>query len=106
MLVFCEQLPCCSVYPSYRYKSRYLLNTVHTVYRESVDREVRPGQLVEYVVFDGTKLSRDLVALVGEADDYDADHYSEQMIRAAESVLSPLGGERAKFGGIWVTGRI
>ncbi|WP_119821781.1 type B DNA-directed DNA polymerase [Halalkaliarchaeum desulfuricum] len=56
-----------------------------------------PGQDVEYVVVDDDKRSRDRVKLAHEADDYDADFYRERLIRAAESVLSPVGWTREEI---------
>ncbi|WP_311170869.1 type B DNA-directed DNA polymerase [Halobellus ordinarius] len=57
--------------------------------------DIHPGQDVEYVVIDDAKPSRDRVALAHEdIPTYDADYYQTQLIRAAESVLSPLGWDR------------
>ena len=56
-----------------------------------------PGQDVEYVVVDDDKRSRDRVQLAHEAEDYDAGFYREQLIRAAESVLSPVGWDRGEI---------
>jgi DNA polymerase I len=48
-----------------------------------------------YVVVDDEKSSRDRVALVHEAiETYDAAYYETQLVRAVESVLSPLGWDR------------
>ncbi|WP_435181434.1 type B DNA-directed DNA polymerase [Halorussus sp. AFM4] len=58
---------------------------------EDMGRGLHPGQNVEYVVVDDTKRSRDQVRLVEEAHRYDVEFYCDQLIRAAESVLSPLG---------------
>ena len=55
-----------------------------------VGRDVQPGQSFSYVVVDDSKSSRDRVALVEDAQRYDAEYYVEQVLRAAESVLSPL----------------
>lgn len=56
------------------------------------DLSIHPGQDVEYVVVDDVKSSRERVALTHEAvATYDADYYETQLIRAVESVLSPLG---------------
>jgi DNA polymerase I len=56
---------------------------------------IHPGQDVAYVVVDDGKESRDRVALAHEdVDAYDADYYETQVIRAAASVLSPLGWDR------------
>ncbi|WP_311172331.1 type B DNA-directed DNA polymerase [Halobellus ordinarius] len=53
---------------------------------------VHPGQDIEYVVVDDSRTSRDRVALAHEdIETYDVDYYETQLIRAAESILSPLG---------------
>ncbi|ELZ20830.1 DNA polymerase I [Halosimplex carlsbadense 2-9-1] len=59
------------------------------------DLAVHPGQQVAYVVVDDDKSSRDRVALAHEViDSYDAPYYETQLVRAVESVLSPLGWDR------------
>ena len=56
---------------------------------------VHPGQDTEYVVVDDEKTSRERVALAHEEiESYDASYYETQLIRAVESVLSPLGWDR------------
>ncbi|PSP55205.1 DNA polymerase I [Halobacteriales archaeon QS_1_67_19] len=60
-------------------------------------REPSPGQSVEYVVVDDDKRSRDRVALVEAADDYDATFYADRLLRAAESVLAPVGWRTAEI---------
>jgi DNA polymerase I len=51
-----------------------------------------PGQDVRYVVVDDSKAGRDRVRLPYEdGDDYDSAFYRERLLRAAESVLSPVG---------------
>lgn len=56
----------------------------------NVDRH--PGQGVSYVVVDDDAGPMERVRLAHECPDgYDADYYAEQLRRAAESVLSPLG---------------
>ena len=51
-----------------------------------------PGQSVSYVVVDDAKDSRERVRLVSEElDEYDTGFYRELLVRAAASVLSPLG---------------
>lgn len=51
-----------------------------------------PGQDVSYVVVDDDKQSRERVALaLEEPTTYDSEFYRELLIRAASSVLSPLG---------------
>jgi len=52
---------------------------------------VHPGQDIEYVVVDDDKATRDRVMLAYEEPrGYDASYYEDQLIRAAESILSPL----------------
>jgi DNA polymerase I len=58
--------------------------------------DVHPGQDVAYVVVDDEKSSRERVALAHEGiRGYDAAYYETQLVRAAESVLSPLGWDSA-----------
>jgi DNA polymerase I len=58
----------------------------------------RPGQHVRYVVVDDATDTRERVRLAHEApDDYDAEFYAELLVRAAESVLSPLGWRRERI---------
>jgi DNA polymerase I len=59
------------------------------------DLAVHPGQDIEYVVVDDEKSSRERVALAHEEiESYDASYYETQLVRAVESVLSPLGWDR------------
>ncbi|MFB6085280.1 MAG: type B DNA-directed DNA polymerase [Halodesulfurarchaeum sp.] len=54
--------------------------------------DVSPGQDVHYVVVDDEKSSRDRVRLAHEpGDTYDVGFYHDRAIRAAASILSPLG---------------
>jgi DNA polymerase, archaea type len=51
-----------------------------------------PGQSVSYVVVNDVKRSRERVLLASEElDEYDVGFYREVLVRAAASVLSPLG---------------
>jgi DNA polymerase I len=60
---------------------------------------VHPGQDIEYVVVDDDRTSRERVALAHEeVEDYDPSYYETQLIRAVESLLSPLGGNRTRIG--------
>jgi DNA polymerase I len=60
------------------------------------DLAVHPGQDIEYVVVDDQKSSRERVALAHESTDtYDSSYYETVLIRAVESVLSPIGWDRA-----------
>jgi len=59
---------------------------------------VHPGQDIEYVVVDDEKTSRERVALAHEEiESYDPPYYETQLVRAVESVLSPLGWDRSKI---------
>ncbi|WP_049934699.1 type B DNA-directed DNA polymerase [Halalkalicoccus jeotgali] len=56
----------------------------------------QPGQDVSYVVVDDSKRSRDRVQLTHElSQQYDAEFYADLLLRAAESVCSPLGWQRS-----------
>ncbi len=60
--------------------------------------DVRPGQDVRYVVVDDDARLRNRVRLHFEdPPSYDADFYADRLLRAAESVLSPLGWDRASI---------
>jgi DNA polymerase I len=62
------------------------------------DLAIHPGQDIRYVVVDDEKSSRERVALAHEeTESYDASYYETQLIRAVESVLSPLGWDRSKI---------
>jgi len=59
------------------------------------DLAVHPGQDIEYVVVDDEKTSRERVALGHEEiKTYDASYYETQLVRAIESILSPLDWDR------------
>ena len=59
---------------------------------------VHPGQDTEYVVVYDEKTSRERVALAHEEiESYDASYYETQLVRAVESVLSPLGWDRTEI---------
>lgn len=54
-----------------------------------------PGQRIRYIVVDDAKSTRDRVAFVHEhPESYDAEYYETQLIRAVESLLSPLDWDR------------
>ena len=62
------------------------------------DLAVHPGQDIEYVVVDDEKTSRDRVALAHERiETYDPSYYEKQLVRAIESILSPLGWDRTNI---------
>ncbi len=62
------------------------------------DLAVLPGQDIAYVVVDDEKSSRDRVALAHEEfESYDPSYYETGLVRAVESLLSPLGWDRSKI---------
>lgn len=58
--------------------------------------EIKPGQKVEFVVKDDDAMPTQRVRLKFEAQniDYDTEFYTRELVRAAESVLSPKGLDR------------
>ena len=59
------------------------------------DLAVHPDQDIEYVVVDDEKSSRDRVVLAHEEiETYDPSYYETQLVRAVESILSPLDWDR------------
>ena len=58
--------------------------------------EVKPGQAVRFVVRNDNAQSMDRTRLGFEAQegDYDPEFYKKELIRAAESILSPIGLDR------------
>jgi len=59
---------------------------------------IHPGQDIEYVVVDDEKTSRERVALAHEEiESYDPSYYETELVRAAESLLSPLGWDQSKI---------
>ena len=68
--------------------------------RQGIDR--RPGQSVRYVVADDDARGPERVRLPFEADaaerlEYDAAFYATLLVRACESVVSPLGWDRSRI---------
>ena len=62
------------------------------------DLAVHPGQDIKYVVVNDEKTSREWVALSHEKiESYDTSYYETQLVRAVESVLSPLGWDRTEI---------
>ncbi len=55
---------------------------------------VRPGQKVRYVVRDDSAEALNRVRLDFEASSYDAGFYRTELVRACESILSPIGLDR------------
>ncbi|OVE82944.1 type B DNA-directed DNA polymerase [Natronolimnobius baerhuensis] len=61
------------------------------------DVAIHPGQDIEYVVVDDKKTSRERVALAHEEiKSYDPSYYETELVRAVESLLSPIGWDRSK----------
>jgi DNA polymerase I len=62
------------------------------------DLAIHPDQEVEYVVVDDEKRSRERVALAHENIE---SYYETQLVRAVESVLSPMGYYRSEIAENW-----
>ena len=84
-------------------REEYSQYTTTVAALERADRQgidVHPGESLAYVVIDDEKDSSERVALAydgalaGKNQGYDADYYVEELIRAATSVVSPLGWRR------------
>ncbi|WP_129113174.1 type B DNA-directed DNA polymerase [Halegenticoccus tardaugens] len=76
--------------------SRYTRNAAALERADGQGLSRRPGETVSYVVVDDEKRSRDRVALAHETiSEYDADFYETLLLRAATSVLSPVGWRRS-----------
>ncbi|GAB3700445.1 type B DNA-directed DNA polymerase [Halorubrum pallidum] len=76
--------------------TQYTQNVAALERARDQDLAVHPGQDVEYVVVDDEKASRERVALAHEeTDQYDPSYYETQLVRAVESVISPLGWSRS-----------
>ncbi len=60
---------------------------------------VAPGESVRFVVIDdgATRADERVRLTVEDPDTYDAAFYEDQLVRATESVLSPLGWDRARI---------
>ena len=58
----------------------------------------RPGQSINYTVVDDSRKDAERVKLEFEqVDRYDVDFYTQLLVRAAESILSPKGLERKEI---------
>ncbi|WP_408960742.1 type B DNA-directed DNA polymerase [Natrinema sp. 74] len=76
--------------------TQYTQNVAALERARDQDLAVHPGQDVEYVVVDDEKASRERVALAHEeTDQYDPSYYETQLVRAVESIISPLGWDRS-----------
>ncbi|WP_440769955.1 type B DNA-directed DNA polymerase [Natronorubrum sp. DTA28] len=81
--------------PAYRKRTRTVA-ALERYERRGIDRQ--PGQSVRYVVADDDARGPERVRLPFEAgDEYDTDYYATQLVRACESVLSPLGWDRSRI---------
>lgn len=78
--------------------SQYTRNVAALERASAQEFDVAPGEDIRYVVVDDEKQSAARVQLAYEdLDRYDATFYSELLIRAAESVLSPFGWDRTRI---------
>ena len=59
---------------------------------------IHPGQDIKYVVVDDEKSSHERVKLAHEhITTYDASYYETELLRAVESILSPIGWDQSKI---------
>lgn len=78
--------------------SQYTQNVAALDRADTIDFTVNPGESVRYLVVDDEKDSQDRVKLEFETlDAYDTDYYTTLLVRAAESVLAPLGWRRDRI---------
>lgn len=78
--------------------SHYTRNVSALERANAQDFQVQPGENVEFVVVDDSRRSADRVSLAFEEPDrYDTKFYSNLLIRAGESILSPLGWDRKQI---------
>lgn len=80
--------------------SQYTQNVAALERADGFDFRIEAGENVRYLVVDDTKASRDRVKLEFEnleKGEYDAEYYTTLLVRAAESVLSPLGWDRKRI---------
>jgi len=78
--------------------TQYTQNVAALERASDQDIAIHPGQDVEYVVIDDEKSSRERVALAHESiDTYDSSYYETTLIRAVESILSPVGWDRTEI---------
>ena len=76
--------------------TQYTQNVAALERAREQDLAVHPGQDIEYVVVDDEKASQERVALAHEeTDQYDPSYYEMELIRAVESIISPLGWDRS-----------
>ena len=78
--------------------SQYTVNVAALERASSHEFSVAPGEDIEFVVVDDSKSNRDRVALPFEdPETYDAGYYADRLIRATESILSPMGWDRERI---------
>ena len=78
--------------------SHYTRNVSALERADAQDFQIQPGENVEFVVVDDSRRSADRVSLAFEEPErYDTEFYSNLLIRAGESILSPLGWNREKI---------
>lgn len=77
--------------------SQYTRNVAALERAATQDFEVAPGEDVEYVVVDDKRSAARVQLAYETLDRYDTEFYETLLIRAAESVLSPLGWDRTRI---------
>jgi DNA polymerase elongation subunit (family B) len=78
--------------------TQYTQNVAALERARDQELSIHPGQDIEYVVVDDEKSSRERVKLAHEQiNSYDAPYYETQLVRAVESVLSPVGWDHTEI---------
>jgi len=78
--------------------TQYTQNVAALERAREQELSIHPGQDIKYVVVDDEKSSRERVKLAHETiDSYDPSCYETKLLRAVESILSPIGWEQTKI---------
>ena len=78
--------------------TQYTQNVAALERARQQELSIHPGQDINYVVVDDEKSSRERVKLAHETiDSYDHSYYETKLLRAVESILSPIGWEQTKI---------
>jgi len=78
--------------------TQYTQNVAALERARQQELSIHPGQDIKYVVVDDEKSSRERVKLAHEIiESYDASYYETELLRAVESILSPIGWEQRKI---------
>jgi len=78
--------------------TQYTQNVAALERARQQELSIHPGQDIKYVVVDDKRSSRERVKLAHETiDSYDPSYYETELLRAVESILSPIGWDQTKI---------